>query len=1615
MQTLGRMIDDLKQEAEFDSTGRFSLDRRRAREKMRKFQLVEPHYYVLELIQAAVAGGATFIDIYQDADDFIITFDGRHYTREDLENLYSSLFVSQKDLSLERFRELAIGINSAQALGPSFIRVSSGDYSGTVELLIRPGQEDAFVVAEEAVRGTRIHVREKVSWKVASRFLSRYVASKIPSEEKLVRERCLFSPVPVKINGVLVNPPEGMTLPDSFCQVSFETEGFRGILGIPRGHRELSSIQLAKWGVVINQRYLKLSFIPLLGVVHGDGLLKNVSQSDFVENDDYRKCLEAIKASVDGVLAGMVDSYAALPPNASFYERIQARDYILGVIDARFRALAYDENSPLLMQKLAGVELFETTDRKMVSLGFLVEQMKKLGYLPYSRKYFNQRHPDDMDVAYVEDEPHLNMLNKIFSSRTRNVEQDFYQVYIRQRNLKEWSLRKGRKAGFPFSPLVSRGFQSGPVSGEISLASRAPDRCSRAVFSREKGSIATKALEVDGLFFDAVVDSDSLNPVYTYDDLERDASFTNAVKALLEHLPAAYLELARIWQAASPEDQPDPIIRVHLLRYMNFVLGGESPQDQAAPPGLEGNGTGQGEPPRAGDPPEKPRRLVGIIDLAPGVEDHRMGKKAEAVEIEGLDLKLPGVFRELKLFLTIDRMLVSLNDLQGDLEKYKAISYVKREISGPQADTRHVVAAFDVEEDVLKKYFGWYKLVNYERAILEEKEARQFMDRPVEEPVIAAGCVFKVPVDEEGVTGEIGLLSGPQAPAGPRPAARLRLLKRRRFIVEKPAPMFLPVVCAVINFDGLSVNPSWTEVMEDDTWNNVRMVMDRAVMKLAEKCLEGLGTLGPSRPRALEFLKEYSPSLVGRYEYRKEDAPPGSLTERLMELPLFPALDDSLVSLSGIQKEKEAFGSVAYVNAGFTFEAPLERAVLSLSPGDLEILQKIFGFRYLENVQDKLKQVQISLLVKKSRPREEPVISEKEVICLLSFEEGGVSGQAGLCRRGFSPGHGMSSLKILKEKIPVVTKLVSLGVQLQASVNFDGLDVSTQWNDVQENKKYDTLKKAVKAQIEPLMEILLQAWESLGEEERREAGRHVLSYLTSTFSRYGDVLKAKPGSLPHRAASVPLFAALGGKSLNFMDVAGQYGQNNKILFVPAWTQDRPLEDSRLVPVIDAEAMQLLKRIFLYFTDYTEILAREKIARQNLEKKKLESLEIKEGYLVKLPVGRKGLSGELAIPDSLRPGQGITFALKMVPVVEKPLYQSLPVFGFVNSDEFAFNDTVSDVILYAREKRELLDVVYRLFGRLADELPAMAEGEKKELARQFMLGFYYDQAHLIDTEFRVMDQPLERKIAALPLLPISDGRYVAIDVLMSTLERLGCVPFVRKGEIVEIPGEDVVFLMEPGDSYHRFCLRAAGADRLKSYHLIVEKRRLEEEKLRAGKRDEEQKREREALLQKKARQKDVEKARAKKARAKAGQPAGAAVQAGEVDSQAGEEPPAAGQDAGPEERLLFAMKKELRIMRERGDYKLSEKILKNMTVSFVEGKPAVIFNRKHETVIINVLHPVVRRILEGLPKDTRPVYYLLSIFYSTINRELLEITDDDEVRFQQVMIENLLARPGGPVV
>lgn len=1617
MAQLLNLLEELRSEAEFDSHGRFSLDKQKAREKMKKYQLIDPHYYILELVQAAVASGTDKIDVYLDADDCIVTFGGENYTRDDLENIYSSLFVSQKDMSLERFRELAIGLNSATALNPQYIKVDSGDGKEAVTLMITPPDTEELLESPIALDGTKIHVRDRVSLRVLSKFVSKYIAGNLPTEGKILSDRCTYCPVPIRVNDILINPREEMKLDkgrEVLCSVEFEEDGVSGILGIPFVPYELSHLQFVKWGVTITTRHLRFTFIPVVGVVRANNLIKNASQSDIVENKIFADVLEKVKRSVDKLLIELVNRYQEFTENKDINKKIRAKEMLFDVIEARFKARDLNENSPELLKKLAEAEIFETTEKKLVNLDLLVRQFKEIGYLPFARKYFSQPHPDNLVVAYLGDEIQVNFFNKVFSNRTKNVEQDFYSIYLREKNLKEWEQRRSKSLILMADPIVSKTVEKDGITIKMGLVNRTANGNSKVAFYIENGKITEKILNIHSLFFDAAVNNNQLKPVYAWNDLEIDNEFRRTIKTILLHLPALYANLAGEYTAGESNPRNEAV-RMHLLSYVRFVLG------DVKPPKNEKN-----ETPGKDRKPEQTSHVCLIPDVLPG-GIKRTGKQTR-LEFGDINVALPEYFKELKIFQDIQGNNISLKDLNNDLDKYFKIPYVTRRMPGEQMFEGHIVSCLQGEEEILKNYFGWFKLENYEKSLINERAALKNLQKPEEKPVIMESTIEKINIDIKGINGEIGILkhsdhvkygtgysSGKMIKQG---IVSLRILKHNRFITNRTIAVPLTGVRAVINDNNINVNTSWTNIIEDKRWENLKDHLTKGLKQLAEKVASRYSSYQfDDVPRIRRFMIEYAGIYMGHLDYVPPEKMKEPVFSKIYDLPLFRQMGEGYYSIGQLKEDLKKFGKVAVVQKPVVGLDPGQRKVCLCNNRELAVLGQLFGKNNVEDVYDYLKEKKIAQIIKKNKPVEEPVINENSVLCKVSIDQDGIRGEMGPVRSFFAPRQAFSSIRFLKENRYVNTRLVNLDLQVEATINCNQLKTDKKWTSIIEDEIYEKIIKILQDNVCPVVETLLQKYSAMDDKDREETEKHIIQYATGKFSCYTEILKRPPNKTLKKIATMKLFTAVGGRRFSFREIAEFYKKNERLYYVYNLTNQKPLNADKIILVLNRGTLKLLKRLFYHLHDYTNELAQEQIAIKNMQKPRLKELSVREGFLASVKVNSGGIEGELALPSQLPSKRMIVFAKNMIPVVEKLLYSRSVVFGYLNCNDFETNKTFDDVKLFATQRKAILGAIYQLYKKLINMYPEMEKAGKGEVGRQLLLDFYYEQKNYVGSEYLIMDREMEEQLSSLPLIPITNGRFVSIDVVVSEIERLGYIPFVYTGEVIDFPSEDVVLQFEKYSAYFDFCRNSFGLDSLRHLEEVLRQKDALE-KIDAMKKTRKQKQKQ--FRRKLEKKKTGTKAGKTKEEIKKGKIEEKTPQRGpgktrkEQRKESGKDELAVSRivrpELTPEEELLYSIKKEFRIIRERGDYKISERILRNMKVKPEKSRPAVLFDRENHQVTINTEDPLVRKIMDLTRQNSRSIYYLLSLVYSTINRELLEITDEDEMKFQMIMLENLLEYP-----
>jgi len=273
--------------------GRFRVDRRRALEKMERFQLEDPLRYVLEWLAAAVVDGAQRVEIRNDSDDFELSWAGSPVSQHDLDTLFDHLFGRPEGAAAAMRQHLAVGVLGALARQPRWLHVEADGPDGPLRLAVDDPTRCAAASLGEAVGGVRCHVRDRLTQQTALEAL--LLAFREPAEARMIRGAARWCPVPVVVNGQPLPPP----VPPADALLGRVSDD--ASLWVVAGEVG-DGVDVVRHGIVVHHLEVALPPCRVVGWVAGDGVRLNASRSAVVDTD-LRGIRERLAQRVDQLLA----------------------------------------------------------------------------------------------------------------------------------------------------------------------------------------------------------------------------------------------------------------------------------------------------------------------------------------------------------------------------------------------------------------------------------------------------------------------------------------------------------------------------------------------------------------------------------------------------------------------------------------------------------------------------------------------------------------------------------------------------------------------------------------------------------------------------------------------------------------------------------------------------------------------------------------------------------------------------------------------------------------------------------------------------------------------------------------------------------------------------------------------------------------------------------------------------------------------------------------------------------------------------------------------------------------------------------------------------------------
>lgn len=1238
------ILAQLVAEGEVESAGGFSIDKEKARDKMRQFQLSDPRQYVLMLVQAAVHQGATHIEFQIDADDMEVWFDGQGFSKSDLDDLFVSMFGDRAESNLRSRQELAIALNAALALNPRWVRLwSHRADAGPVQLELRPGTE-SLPPAEDAPardkRGTSIHVKQRFRPGLVLEFVKNLKGT--IAEEFILRERARFAEVPIILDGARIS--SGVRLGTVVGRVEVEGPGVRGACGFRAGTGPIAaSLDVLNAGVWMSTHGLQGFPIGFVAMVDGVELRKDVSQTDVIRDDVYEDLLGRLRTALERSLLALAHVHRDDPDEwFGMPETVRARMpiWIADRIEAPWRLEPVGDVLPSYYE----LPIWQQLDGTMVSSASL----KARPYIDFISRPASAS--EEFATAICLPTEQLRRAFRTLFGTQRDRTSAYEAAFEREERraqvmARRWTTRLGEGLYLARGPIEAEGFE-----GEVGF--RRGDREEPVVQLVYQGRLLEtivlnqKYLHLPG--FVAVVEG-KIEPTASWKRAQRDEGFAEAIHAVIR---ATALALEFVGHAI-----PEPPGEVHdtALQLARSVCS------------------------RSFD-----RAFYRAVGVSAKRTSRWVNKFGKSVAPDPFEPRHP--LLDAGLFRSLDRGWVSLGMLHAEHDAKNPVRVLPAGGKWPGTFPGYVVAPSEGLV-LLREVLGEDAVDDGVEAYHVDANRAKWLAQPEEPFELFGDTVVEVDFEDSNMEIKAGMLTAAALGGSKGGKASVRVMKERRTVELTKIPCAIGGLVATIDWPKAPTTADYS-ALRDKGKSMLRSVINRIPARLFVATLERVaaGNAGDTviaslrhlmllvfrGPRWLEAFDACCDdrdaqvatdrlcSLL-RIAHGKEDLPSEEVVSNVFagaaakvpprsggafevlarkvgpawlqvrHLPLFPALGKP-VSMAQLLKDYRRHDRALVVDerGAPQFKGEVPRIVLTASLPLRGELEQVFGRDRIADGGAWFQQWRAREAFEQ-QPKVSLDLDRDEVLVAVAVQAKGTQGEIGIPRA--LPGPPSASIVACRRKRRVCHVDVSeVGASLVGVLQADSFGVDREYTSLSE-RDIVRIAAACKKALPELAEALDERWSSFTEDElvwARAWGRLLLELLIGEGSR-----KALGQKGPRALAELPIFPHADGSWWTIDAIDGLHRDGERV-YIQQPGSEHDGVFPKLTFAVQANVESVLERVTGTLEDLAEALrksrAREfnRTASPEMPKPPADAVEMGN-------VSGRGIEGLLWIDERLDEG------------------------------------------------------------------------------------------------------------------------------------------------------------------------------------------------------------------------------------------------------------------------------------------------------------------------------------------------------------------------------------------
>ena len=1642
---MSELLAELAAAGRVEAQGGFTIDPEKAREKLRNYQLADPHRYVLLLVEAAVSLWADKLEFEIDSDDMHLRFGGALLEHVQLENFYASLFARAEQIesfspaqlrSMRGVQQLAFALNSAMALNPRWARVMSigPDGHGSV-LELRPSGPDQLSRVEGQPPGNHIHVKDRFRIGQVVEFLFRRQA-----EPTLISQHCVWSRTPVFVNGQEITRPVEFHEAWSVIDVMDGDEIVgRAALGVTaraseEGPLELvaPSVDLLSNGVFIESAALVSRAVPgFRGIVDSRRFNKDASQSKLVSDAGYAAAIASLLVAQDGLIHRLADR--RLTGRAPHWADDVLREWLRMRLPPRIRPATLprllDEDPVFAI--VAALPLWPTIGAKPISTRALIESDQAIRFATTRFEFTPSEVPF---VLFLEPGPAHVLLELMFNDRLQDHTMGLWREADRLKDRLEF-----RKRPHPLELGEGRYIMREPIEpteadairGELGV--RVLDQQTGWLRLLSEGCLLREH-ELDGPIPGlCVVIEAPLTANDAYDDARPTLELAAALTSVLAALERAIAKFA----ASGVVTEKHAELRALLRLYIQQVCR----RDYAAAFLSE-----------FGFTPRDAKRFLEQL----GVVLQPVWGFDEAAEAQHPLLHVP-------LYERSHGSPRSLAQLWAARAAGQRLAWLEVGAGPLPLFERDVLLVDQADRAVMRELFGADALEPFAEELARIRRRDAFLERRPNQLAHRNATLIEVEITSEQppLRGSLGLREYAFTAAGDGKTP-VRVHYRERALCELEIELPFPGLIAWVDGDALEVSPMFDALVHPLSLRPALLVAlaglcERELVRLSEnpsaalrcewwfigmipRVVLGDGGLGHAlvelrrthdrsalleQLAALVELQEQFPArdldralvwLRGRKQAPTAEAvrerltrPSRKLSEaerelmslrhallpmfgRLLELPLVRRFDVHAASLS--QRSVSFDDLLVWVAAGrpiswvgdeFRIESmpEVDIDIVVLDPIEQRLLDAVFGNAALELVSDWLiGRAQFE----RRRTTDEVKLPRGSALVERTIDTPHIRGELGISRQSPSDAT-RSKIRVFTEAREIaLLDLPARPLSIVGALEIDDLELNAAHDDITDAAR-ERVQRFVADSVDPLIIELADRYETFERPDKARAGeivRHLLADWPPGAGGFAARASTRP-SVFRRIAELPVFPGA-RKPWSAVELA-EARERERLATVTYRRSSIDLPDMPVIVLENEEIERTVRALFGELRDLDQELHRQR----ELDGRKASAPKLPhppKRALVTIDVDGEGLLGHLwldARDDEIRFGEdGSVIESRVLPT-------AVGCAGSVWGPELAVADDWSKVSLSRAQERLLERLACDLWDRLLDEFERLAE--EGTASDEDRIAALRDAAHALFV--RLLAQYGGRRKSKKKNKAKQGNRHERL------YDRVCSLPLLQlsngrwiSAEVAtrERPLELAALGLWTGPSAEELAHQRA-VERREAERRRERERAEEREREAERRRAEAQAREREAARRKQA---DAEARRRAEqaAQAEAPKPKEPAKPASTPEPANIPQPPPPVQ---PEELLLEALREELRLVRADNTGLVSNPHLQ----SLVLGEPrkrGSLFRQEGGRTEIDVGHPLFCAVLDGYLDDPGLLTLLASAAYTHLNLVHLEIEDAHEAEF-----------------